>query len=248
MGHDKGRGAREGESGQVTTYYLSGPMRGKPNHNYPLFYEAETALIEFLVGDGFASHDEGWEILNPARNFEGDTTKDTTTYMQADMAMVLGSDVLVLLPHWRESEGARREVQLGIWTGKRFMQAVRNDFEVEGDGFLSFHNIPTPTLEETPSPRASALDEAKQLITGDRNNQYGPPTQDFQRSADALNAYGYRGPDGRPLQAHDIAIMVMSVKLSRLMWTPEKRDHWVDIAGYAGCGYECAVEEAKANG
>lgn len=95
------------------------------------------------------------------------------------------------------------------------------------------------------SPRASALNEARELICGDRNNSYGPPTQDFQRSADALNAYGYRGPDGRDLQAHDVAIMIMAVKLSRLMWTPQKRDSWVDIAGYAGCGYECAIEEAK---
>jgi uncharacterized protein DUF6378/uncharacterized protein DUF4406 len=95
------------------------------------------------------------------------------------------------------------------------------------------------------SPRASALNEARDLITGDRNNSYGPPTQDFQRSADALNAYGYRGPDGRDLAAHDVAIMVMAVKLSRLMWTPSKRDSWVDLAGYAACGYECSVTEAS---
>ena len=41
---------------------------------------------------------------------------------------------------------------------------------------------------------------------------------------------------------HDIAIMIIQVKTSRLMWTPAKRDSWVDIAGYAGCGYECATE------
>jgi hypothetical protein len=37
--------------------------------------------------------------------------------------------------------------------------------------------------------------------------------------------------------------MIMAVKISRLMWTPAKRDSWVDIAGYAGCGFECAVNE-----
>lgn len=35
----------------------------------------------------------------------------------------------------------------------------------------------------------------------------------------------------------------MMVKLSRLMWTPAKRDSWVDIAGYAACGLECALHE-----
>ena len=95
------------------------------------------------------------------------------------------------------------------------------------------------------SPRASALDEARELITGDRNNSYGPPTQDFKRAADILNAMEYRGTGGRRLEPHDVALMVMAVKMSRLVWTPGKRDSWVDIAGYAGCGYECAVEEVK---
>jgi hypothetical protein len=99
--------------------------------------------------------------------------------------------------------------------------------------------------EEKTSPRAEILDEAKALITGDRNNSYGPPTQDFARSAMAANAYGYSGPNGRPLQPHDIAILVMLIKVSRLMWTPGKRDSWADIAGYAGCGFECAVTEGK---
>ena len=99
------------------------------------------------------------------------------------------------------------------------------------------------------SPRSDVLREAERLITGDRNNQYGPPDQDFRRSAEAFNAYGYRGPDGRPIQPHDIALLVILIKISRLMWTPDKRDSWADIAGYVGCGFECAVIEAaeKAN-
>lgn len=104
-------------------------------------------------------------------------------------------------------------------------------------------------LVEKPEPRVgsvreSMLDEAKSLVLGDRNATYGPPNQDFDRSAGQLNALGYRGPGGRELLGHDIAIMVMSIKLSRLVWTPDKRDSWVDIAGYAACGLECAVIEA----
>lgn len=94
------------------------------------------------------------------------------------------------------------------------------------------------------SPRAKLLDEAKHLIVGDRNNQYGPPTQDFRRSADALNALGFRAPSGE-LMPHDIAILVMVIKLSRLMWMPDKSDSWLDIAGYAGCGWECVVDESS---
>lgn len=97
------------------------------------------------------------------------------------------------------------------------------------------------------SPRAQILDEAKGLILGDRNAQYGPPTQDFERSAAILNAQGYTGPGGRPIAMHDVALIVIAIKLSRLVWTPGKRDSWADIAGYVGCGWECVVaEEAKA--
>jgi hypothetical protein len=96
------------------------------------------------------------------------------------------------------------------------------------------------------SPRAQILDEAKGLILGDRNAQYGPPTQDFERSAQILNAQGYRGPGGRLIEMHDVALMVIAIKLSRLVWTPGKRDSWADIAGYVGCGWECVVEEEKA--
>lgn len=95
------------------------------------------------------------------------------------------------------------------------------------------------------SPRAEILNEAKGLILGDRNAQYGQPTQDFERSAAILNAQGYSGPGGRPIVMHDVALIVIAIKLSRLVWTPGKRDSWADIAGYVGCGWECVVEEEK---
>jgi hypothetical protein len=100
------------------------------------------------------------------------------------------------------------------------------------------------TLE---SPRASALDEARRLVTGDRNNQYGPPNQDFLRTAALLNALGYHREDAEgvvhPIQSSDVAIIVAQVKVSRLMHSRRKRDSWVDLAGYAACGYECALDE-----
>lgn len=96
-------------------------------------------------------------------------------------------------------------------------------------------------------PRADVLEEAKRLITGDRNNSYGPPTQDFRRTAEALTAMGYKRIDAEgnqlPLVPSDVAIMVAMVKISRLMHQRGKRDNWADLAGYAGCGYECSTEE-----
>jgi hypothetical protein len=228
------------------TYYLSGPMRGLPDYNYPQFAEVTKAL----AGHVCAMKVPAWTVLNPAENFHGDVTRNVTDYLNIDLRQVLEADVIVLLPNWHKSEGASREVQLATWAGKEFWLAINRDDEYESEGYKR----PNPEfgwefakLEGPPSPpvslRQGALDEAGSLITGDRNNSYGPPTQDFARTADALNAYGYRGPDGRLLRAHDTAIMIMLVKISRLMWTPKKRDSWVDTAGYAGCGYECAMTE-----
>jgi 5'(3')-deoxyribonucleotidase len=87
-----------------------------------------------------------------------------------------------------------------------------------------------------PPPRAELLDEAKNLIVGDRNVQYGPPTKDFERTAALWSAY-----KGVEFSAHDVAVMMILLKTSRLAWSPEKRDHWADIAGYAGCGYETTI-------
>lgn len=100
---------------------------------------------------------------------------------------------------------------------------------------------PYPDGEEVP-PRAELLDGAKHLITGDRNNQYGPPLADFERTAGVLNALGYRkGTEN--LRPNDVAIIMVSLKLSRLMWMAGKEDTWMDVAGYAGCGWEVTLAE-----
>ena len=85
------------------------------------------------------------------------------------------------------------------------------------------------------TPRTDTLHQAEQAINGDRNNQYGPPSQDFQRTAELWTAY----LDSKThIDAHDVAVMMILLKASRIRWSPEKQDHWIDIAGYAACGYE----------
>jgi hypothetical protein len=228
----------------MATYYLSGCMRGKPDFNREQFEEVERALWDDRQYEGAWAETR---IINPSHNFDGDQGLEPNAYMNLDLKQVLIADVIVLLPGWRDSEGARKEVQLGIWAGKRFWETEYRDLgdEIKGTWIFTEADISAPG-DTQPSPRADLLDEAKALITGDRNNAYGSPIQDFKRSADALQAYGYRGPDGRDLQPHDVAIFVMAIKLSRLMWTPRRRDSWVDVAGYAGCGWECSQIEEMA--
>lgn len=94
------------------------------------------------------------------------------------------------------------------------------------------------------SIRKRILDTASKLIHGDRNNQYGPPTQDFDRTARLWTAYfGEKLKPGARFQAHDVASFMALLKLSRLAWQSDKEDSWVDLAGYAACGAECALPE-----
>lgn len=96
--------------------------------------------------------------------------------------------------------------------------------------------------DDNPNPRSMRLDlleETIGIVTGDRNNAYGPPHQDFHRTAEMVTAmWRHKLAPDQGIEAHDVALFVMCIKLSRLQWTPNKRDNWVDIAGYAACGIE----------
>lgn len=83
--------------------------------------------------------------------------------------------------------------------------------------------------------RRELLDEAADLVDGDRNVTYGDPRQDFKRTAALWSAYL-----DVQIDPHDVAALMSMLKLSRIRWSPDKRDHWVDLAGYAACGWDCA--------
>ena len=44
-------------------------------------------------------------------------------------------------------------------------------------------------------------------------------------------------------QPADVAAMMSMLKLARIAKSPEKADSWIDLAGYAACGGECATQE-----
>lgn len=222
----------------MSIYYISGPMRTKNNHNREQFDEVETALGTRLNA---SRKSDLHVVINPSKNFDGRQDLEPSVYMALDLRQVLDADVIVQLPGWQESEGANREAQLAVWAGKSFIRAEIADYGTP-DGRWIFTEVDAPEFSE--SPRASVLDEAKQLITGDRNNAYGPPTQDFKRTAGMATEFGF-SVNGGPMKSHHVAIFMVLLKMSRLAWTPTKRDSWVDTCGYAGCGYECAITEEE---
>jgi len=105
---------------------------------------------------------------------------------------------------------------------------------------------------DSTSPRVELLTEASHIINGDRNIDYGEPIDDFSVTARLWEVYlrrimVTRGTEILYLDPHDVAIMMVLVKISRLTESPQKKDHWMDIAGYTGCGWEC-VEQTYNSG
>lgn len=99
--------------------YIAGPMRGRPQFNFPAFDAAE----KFLAAQGFtpispAAMDrlyEGWNPHPPA-----DLAVDTdlkVRCMSRDLAVIFtlrpeNGDCLYLLDGWKDSAGARVELSL----------------------------------------------------------------------------------------------------------------------------------------
>ena len=86
--------------------YLAGPMSGYAQHNFPLFNRIAAQLRE-----------QGFEVFNPAENFDGDVRKPRAFYMKMDIPALIESQAVVVLPGWRESRGANLEVWLALDMG-----------------------------------------------------------------------------------------------------------------------------------
>jgi len=96
---------------------------------------------------------------------------------------------------------------------------------------------------ELVTDREHLLLGAIEAITKQRNNEYGPPTQDFDRTAELWSTLFRDKLGDQVFSSYDVAVAMIALKLSRMVWSPEKMDHWLDIAGYAGCGWECVIDE-----
>lgn len=88
-------------------------MRGYEEYNFPAFHAAAAVLRE-----------QGYEVFSPAeRDLEEgfDPTKDEAQpmayYMKFDLPAVCESDMVVVLPGWRESTGARLETHVAYACG-----------------------------------------------------------------------------------------------------------------------------------
>jgi hypothetical protein len=103
----------------MTSYYISGPMRGYPRFNFDAFLACEAYLW-----NAFATSPT---IHNPAQKdldlgFDPDSGDDVdegqlAQWMRRDLTDVAASSNIILLPGWERSEGARRELSVAKWCG-----------------------------------------------------------------------------------------------------------------------------------
>lgn len=90
------------------TAYIAGPVTGKPNLNRPAFARAENLLRSW-----------GHEPVSPFDVSPYSPDKTWLDYMLDDIPAMLRCEVVVALPGWIWSRGARIEVILTLAIGRK---------------------------------------------------------------------------------------------------------------------------------
>jgi len=103
---------REGKSSPAHRIYLSGPMTGLPDLNFPAF-AAEAARLRAA----------GWDVVNPAEIAQA-SQADWHACMRNDIAELVRCDSIALLPGWMNSQGAMLELQIAHRLGLKVVMAA----------------------------------------------------------------------------------------------------------------------------
>lgn len=86
---------------------------------------------------------------------------------------------------------------------------------------------------EEENVRSKTLADAGELINGDRQDEYGPPSQNFARIAQMWSAYLNFEVD-----AHDVAVCMALLKIARITSGVPKHDTYVDASAYMALANE----------
>jgi hypothetical protein len=185
--------------------YISGPMTGIKDYNYPEFFKMEEYLVD-------SKRFEREEIRNPARIDDDESIKFTKTrsyYIRKSIEMILDCEYYTLLPGWHLSLGAKLEVSIA--------QELQ----------LTFLANPWCCSVFPPSTDLDIMKEAAKLVSHDRQSQYGHPVEHF---TDVGRIWGsiLRIPDISPQK---IGLMMTGLKIARESFK-HKDDNLVDAIGY----------------
>lgn len=220
--------------------YICGPMRNVPLFNFPAFDAAKRDL-----------ENQGFSVVSPAsidRQYGFDPASLPSDYdwskipekvgtleqiIRRDVDLLLTCHLIYLLPGWENSTGAKAEVALARWASIGF---------VFNEGVKRPEHLEEQT--DTTNIKEDILETALRITSGDRQNSYGPPDQDFRRTGDMWTAlFRDKLKDGESFEPFNVAQAMILLKMSRQLHQ-RKADNWIDTAGYARCGAIC--DEAAA--
>lgn len=85
--------------------------------------------------------------------------------------------------------------------------------------------------------REILLRDAITVVTKDRQAAHGLPEDSFALIAQFWSSYL-----GIEVSSPDVALMLGLLKTARLRYNPESADSWLDLAGYAACGFEAQAK------
>lgn len=120
--------------------------------------------------------------------------------------------------------------EAGMWAGGDDQLCA---IPAKGNLYAIPLNVSLPARGTSPVT-PDILEEARDLIQGDRASSYGDAKTSFERIASLWSTY-----KGVEITAKDVASMMILLKVSRGV-TSAKRDNWLDIIGYAALGSEIA--------
>jgi len=82
--------------------YLSGPMTGLPEFNFPAFHAAEMEL-----------RGQGLDVVNPAEH-EEEEGRDWAYYLRRDIRLLMDCNAIHMLTGWKKSRGASLEYHIAM--------------------------------------------------------------------------------------------------------------------------------------
>ena len=89
--------------------YISGPMTGIPDLNFPAFNAAASHL-----------RSQSFDVINPAE-INPDTSKPWDECLKSDIKALCDCDAIALLPGWENSKGAHLELHIAHRVGMEVM-------------------------------------------------------------------------------------------------------------------------------
>lgn len=89
----------------MTKIYVAGPMRGKPELNFPAFNAAAEGLREI-----------GWDVVNPV-DINPDPKAEWRDCMNKDIVELVHCDAIYMLVGWENSKGASLEHHIAVELG-----------------------------------------------------------------------------------------------------------------------------------